>query len=591
MSRGLRRGPLSSAHDRALELAALRLDEPLGDADARWLDGHLATCSACSVTAAAYADDSVLLRSLRSSELAPPRDLWARTAAAIEADSGGGIRRPAPVRRVGVLQLAPVAGLAIVVVLVGAGLVGGGLLVADKGSGPDATPITLTAANVQVVRQGENGALELQTGTVDRVCPLAAGSCLVQPTVETAPLMALAPSDSIEASILSPDRDRMVLVQRGNGATGVFVVPVGQPAAPTTAPVHTPPASPTVASPAVTGPVTPPPAETPAPTDSATPAAETPSPAVATASPGSAEQPSPSGEPTVAPSDGPVTTLAPAETPAPTSRPEPTPTIGVTPLPDGAIAIARDVVVVGAAAYDAKGKRFAFSARPSDGSRGPDVYIWQTGDPVAGAVTTDHSSVFSGWQDGHLLVSRVVDGRTGTYLVDPVAGAPAGSRTSAAWRPTAGPNGNTAVWWDGDVKPAADGVTPVPASGRLVLGPWGDAGGDTQVLEDKKVPDWEARWDPTGSVLAIWIAGDKATDPGRLSLYRIDPGTGRARLASPMFKDEPAYEGFNLDSGRVVFPAPGPNGGKVMRIAGWSGDNLGWSDLPADAGTTVVRQP
>ncbi len=41
---------------------------------------------------------------------------------------------------------------------------------------------------------------------------------------------------------------------------------------------------------------------------------------------------------------------------------------------------------------------------------GPDVYVWNVGDAGARAVTTDHASVFSGWLDERLLVSRVVDG-------------------------------------------------------------------------------------------------------------------------------------------------------------------------------------
>jgi hypothetical protein len=85
-------------HDRARSLAARRLDEPLEPADAAWLADHLAGCAACRSTAAAYEADRLLLRSLRDRQPEPPRDLWARTAAAIERESaahGARTARPA----------------------------------------------------------------------------------------------------------------------------------------------------------------------------------------------------------------------------------------------------------------------------------------------------------------------------------------------------------------------------------------------------------------------------------------------------------------------------------------------------------------
>ena len=216
--------------------------------------------------------------------------------------------------------------------------------------------------------------------------------------------------------------------------------------------------------------------------------------------------------------------------------------------------------------------------------------MWTSGQPLARAVTSDHSSVFAGWQGGHLLVSRVVDGVPGTYKVDPTPGAALGDRVSDGWRPAVAPDGRSAVWWDGDVKLAADGVSLVPAGGRLVLGPWGSGDGTRQVLAEGKVKDWEIRWAPDGSVLAVWLAGERARDPGSLSLYRIDGDTGRARLGKPMLEDEPAMDGFSLESGRLAFPVRA-DGKTVIRILAWAGDEMGWSELPAEAGTTVVRNP
>ena len=86
--------------------------------------------------------------------------------------------------------------------------------------------------------------------------------------------------------------------------------------------------------------------------------------------------------------------------------------MAVTPAPDGTIQIASDVIVVGGvAAYNADGSRFAFTARPADGSAGPDVYVWDTSETER--PRGDHGPPVRlrglGWAD--LLVSRVVDDR------------------------------------------------------------------------------------------------------------------------------------------------------------------------------------
>ncbi len=50
---------------------------------------HLDTCGACRGAAAEYDDQRMALRRLRDDAPQPPRDLWARTAAAIEAEGAG----------------------------------------------------------------------------------------------------------------------------------------------------------------------------------------------------------------------------------------------------------------------------------------------------------------------------------------------------------------------------------------------------------------------------------------------------------------------------------------------------------------------
>ena len=69
-------------HERACRLAAVRLDQPLPADDAAALEAHLADCAMCRATAAGYEADRLALRALPPIE--PPRDLWARTSAALE---------------------------------------------------------------------------------------------------------------------------------------------------------------------------------------------------------------------------------------------------------------------------------------------------------------------------------------------------------------------------------------------------------------------------------------------------------------------------------------------------------------------------
>src|SRR5258706_3336851 len=77
--------PLS--HVRARADLSNRLDTPLEPKEANWLSSHLEACPDCRVIADAYAAQRLELRALRDRMPPPPRDLWARTSAAIESES------------------------------------------------------------------------------------------------------------------------------------------------------------------------------------------------------------------------------------------------------------------------------------------------------------------------------------------------------------------------------------------------------------------------------------------------------------------------------------------------------------------------
>ena len=354
----------SADHDRARELAALRVDEPLEPADAAWLDAHLDACDACAAVAADYDTDRLLFAALRDASPQPPRDLWARTAAAIDAEPGQ--RRPAASRGRRVLgvpaaSLAPIAGLAVVAIVVGSALLNGSPVVPPSDGSPVPTAIAVTTDDVAVLARNADGSFEVRTAGVDEICPLAADSCEVaEPSFEAAQVARISAGAEVDDAIISPARDSMVIVGRdASGTNGLYVVPVKAAVTSTPAATLAPSAAPTTApataepTPAATlAPATAP--ATAEPTPDATPVTN-PSPSVS-----AQPEPTPIATPSAAPASVPPSSepgdspsATPEATPEPTTEPtpEPTPTlvVTVTPAPDGSIRIASDVIVVGAA--------------------------------------------------------------------------------------------------------------------------------------------------------------------------------------------------------------------------------------------------
>ena len=612
--------PFAGIHGRARELATIRLDEPLPAAEDAWLEEHLVGCEACTRVVAEYGEQAGLLAALRDAAPEPPRDLWARTAAAIEADAS-------PVRRAtgragwwrlggtGRFPVAPVAGLLVVAIAVGAGLLNGinlfpspdGTVNGDKSPLP--TPIAVTAGTVQVLSRGSDGVLELSTRHIDEVCPVGASSCGTTAASDSTKLSTLGDLGSFDA-VISPTQDHIVVLQRGDKASGVYVVPVREAVQPSpTAPVVTPPpAAASPSAPVTALPVSPTPTTattaTPTPTDTA--ASPTPT---ATATPqGSATSSTPPASPDASPSGS----------------------IEVTPRPDGTIEIVHDVILVGSVSgYSADGTRFAFAARPGDGSTGPDVYVWRTTDSQARSVTSDHASVFAGWLGDRLLVSRATNGVPVTAVLDPETGAEQAVAATSMWRPAVATDQRTAVWWEGSVAPAGDGFTWGPAAGRLVLGGWpglvldpqaspaaspadlpgaspaghstapdpapsdvapsSAAAGQAQVLAAGPIRDWQVRWDETGTALALWVTDGAPGAPGTLTLYAVDAVTRTVDLARPLLANAPAFDGFSLRDGRLAWSAPGPGGDNTVEVLVWSGDTVGQLQLPTETGVTVIH--
>ncbi|HSW42165.1 MAG TPA: hypothetical protein VLM76_06620 [Patescibacteria group bacterium] len=412
---------INDPHVRARGLASDALLGPLDAADAAWYDGHLADCEPCAAAATAFADDAALLRGLRTDLPPAPRDLGARVSLALDDEvrrarrgrraaglfgrrASGPATRPPGFAFVGVVAVAVVALLATpIVVQLGAPPAGtppaGNLL-------PVPTPIVVDSQPVAWVRRMPDGTYVLSSADVQRVCAgVDATACgTLDGGAQTLATFAVQPS-----SVLLPRDGRPAVIVSANA---VYAVAVNL-APPVTTPVPEPSPGETsepVQSPAAPGEPAPPPVGSPAPSDlPVSPAPTTPSPDPGAPTPPSTLPPSASPDPGVT---EPATTV-PAP-PLPTIPPAPP-----APTPAPALTIAEGVILVGAPpAYSPDGQWVAFSARPADGSRGPDIYAWHVGELRARILTNDHASVFSGWVHDAIVAS------TARAVEDAVPGAP-----------------------------------------------------------------------------------------------------------------------------------------------------------------------
>jgi hypothetical protein len=664
----------SSPHERARVRAAERLDAPLAAAEAAWLEGHLADCESCRSIAEAYDTDRLLLRQLREESLEPPRDLWARTAAGIEHEGAAHQRSQPPARRrraTSLPALSALSGLAVVGVVVVATAISSGLLgparrdavaspsvaVASLGI-PQPTNITVGAGKVHWLGTADDGAFAYNVADVDVVCPIDRQPDCPQLVDGHAKLVTLTamPKFVFQSPI---DDQAVVMGTDATGADALIVVTLPTPDPTPEASTGTDPAGSTEPSDVPT----PSPAPTPTPTSGATPTAEL-----------------PSDLPIITPSDLASADLA-SSSPSAAEDQSPQPSEAT------AIAIITDVTVVGrSASYSPDGMWFAFSARPADGSAGPDIYVWHIGDLQARAITTDHASVFASWVGGNVLGSRVVVESTGLADASPPFESPGSEPTfevppefepqptpeapvsvppgpseaptpvpelvpqaflvdpwtsmeialiDPEWQPVVDPTLLAVVAWQGTVLVGGDGLTAAPATGNLVVHPFHGplvtedplfspslepspelsltpspevsvsasvdvtASASPEIMRDfpsqivaaGPIADFDARWDETGSWLAIWIVDPLDPGLGRLSLLRFDALTGLVDRPIGAPQDVTALPGFSIGFGRLAWASPPGQGGEGSRIqiAAWTEDQVGAIESIPVEGAIVVQ--
>jgi hypothetical protein len=579
----LRRQPdqWADAHERARVRAAERLDGPLGLAESTWLDEHLAGCPSCAAIAAAYASDRQALRSLRDQQPEPPRDLWARTAAAIEQlsiDSGvtvgeasDGESLPARGRGLRGLPLGAMSAVAVVVVVVGATLLTNGVQQRQtaqpetssaqasaapsvppkvSGGGPEATPFAVGAGDVAWVDTGPGG-LAVSTVQVEQVCPAegSAGCAAVQDRDATV----LGLTNTPRTLIGSPSKQRVVAIGKApDSADEVVVVDL--------------PSRPATASP----------------------------------SPSPARTVEPSSTPSTEPSDAPGSAVP---TPSVTVQTSESPSLSPEPTKAAELAIARGILVVGeSAAFSEDGAWFAFTARPSDGSRGPDVWVWKVGDPEAKPLTDDGVSYFASWSGDRAVVSRPADPAADTsdptsLVIDPATGDQ--RLVGEIWRPMVDPSGRFAIGWRGTLEHADDALLWAPARGRLELRAWSadgettavDAPADQREVADSAHGDFDVRWDETGEWVAVWIGDERDAATGRLTLYHLDTQRQRFERAKGAPVDARALPGFSIGSGRLAWATPRGQGGEGSRvqIAAWAEGGIGIVESSPGEDVRIIR--
>jgi hypothetical protein len=563
----LRRRPdhWADAHLRARARAAERLDGPLGLTESGWLDAHLAECPACASVADAYAADRLVLRALRDDPPEPPRDLWARTAAAIEILSNDAgvpdhVQKPESVRggRNG-LPLGAMSAFAVVVVVVGATLLSNGIgvfqaqrAVPDSGlaspslaaaslgpggvPGAEATPLNVGAEDVAWLDAGKDHAF-VRRATVDEVCPAegASGCPAIREQGE-----AVAGFESVPRTIIGSPTDSQAVAIAKSVEAGDEVIIVQLPQADGS------------------------PSTTPKPAASTKPSAA-PS-AASSAEPSGTPQPTPSVTIESSPSREPLESAAPTQA--------------------ARLAIASGIQVVGeSASFSSDGAWFAFTARAADGAGGSDVFVWHVGDERAERLTSDGHSYLASWSGDRVVVSRPSDATSTTsepvsVLVDPATGNE--RQVGTVWRPMVDPSGKLAIAWDGTVDRTGEAGDWAPGRGRLELRAWSRDGGaappngsgERIVVTDAAPGDFDVRWDDSGEWVAVWV-GDKRDAPtGRLTLYHVDVDREGLEKVKGAPVDVQSLPGFSIGSGRLAWATPRGQGGEGSRvqIAAWSGD-------------------
>jgi hypothetical protein len=88
---------------------------------------------------------------------------------------------------------------------------------------------------------------------------------------------------------------------------------------------------------------------------------------------------------------------------------------------------------------------------------------------------------------------------------------------------------------------------------------------------------FKARFDPTGTRLAVWVDDDATDDLGRLHLLVLDAGSGAVDPELAPLPGTPALPRFSIDQGRLAWVSPSGQDGNesAVQVLGWTNDDFG----------------
>ena len=589
-SRSPGRGAGSLSHGEARAALSDRLDAPLAASRDAALRAHLAECRACREVAADYERIRAELRALPSAP--PPRDLTARTLAALDLEVGH-VRAPHPTStfrrrsttRSGGVALGSLLTVALVAVV---GILLAGPVVQIPAPLAGATPFAISPVQLAFVGV-ENDVVRLYRAQIDRACPAAAPCAGL--TAQADQVVDLPHTAAISTLALDPAHHRAAVaaVAAAGGTTSYYVLALDSQA--TSAPASSLPAdlpgvsgSPSPIASSSVRPSTPsrPSASPRRSGSSGTTSAGTARPASTTrpSSPLPSRSPAASRSPVVGPTSSPAVAAASPESSASGAA------IGGIVAPDSgagagpgagsaagggqsaalvpAQAILEQVIPTGApAAWSPDGSTLAFSAMPADGATGSDIYVWRPGDAAATPITFDHASSFASWAQTRIVGSTVVPSPADpsvlvpqSFVLDPYTGARRAIRGASLWLPSVDPTAEHVVAWSGTLE--MSGVTPVPGSGRLVLASWPQL--DPYAAPPSGAPGAPATIIPVpSSSLESMVAGSATHGRGEASTAPADTVSSAAPEAGGSPKAGPsAAPGASVAPATAFLATPEP---------------------------------
>jgi hypothetical protein len=228
-----------------------------------------------------------------------------------------------------------------------------------------------------------------------------------------------------------------------------------------------------------------------------------------------------------------------------------------------------------------------------------------------------------------------------SFLLDPSTGTSEDLAAPDVWLPTVDPTGRFTTYWLGTVTPDAAGTGWVPATGRLVLDGWiaplgpaasaapgasgpgsapGSAPGsggashrpaasESPGTDASAAPEpigpagtpvdlvagpitaFDARFDPKGTRLAVWVADPTDPTVGTVQLVLLDHDGGVVDTSVSPLPSEPALRGISIGEGRLAWVTPPGKDGKqsVVQVLAWSGIHFGQIETVPGGDLTLLR--